>query len=92
MLKALIDYYKLKGVFLEIEIPYGHSTNYLHRMRRKEFYLRAGLVGIGTRAKLSGVDMELFGVGCNFDFDEYRDFHLINYGRFAYDNIEKTVN
>ena len=92
MLKALIEHYKPKGVFLEIEIPYEHSKNYLQRMRRKEFYLRAGLYEMGTRAKLFGVDMELLGVGCNFDFDEYRDFYLVNYGRFAYDNIEKIVN
>lgn len=89
MLKALISHYSPLGVFLEIEIPYTDAENYPERVRRKEFYLRAGLMEMGTRAKLFSVDMELLGTGCSLSFDEYRDFYLHNYGRFAYDNIEK---
>ena len=91
MLRSLIDHYSPRGVFLEIEIPYEDSENYEQRVRRKSFYLRAGLSELGTRAKLFGVDMELLGVGCSLSFDEYRSFYLENYGRFAYDNI-KNVN
>ena len=89
MLKALIEHYSPKGVFLEIEIPYEDSGNYADRVRRKQFYLRAGLSEIGTSAKLFGVDMELLGVGVTMSFDEYRAFYLENYSRLAYDNIEK---
>lgn len=88
MLKALIDHYSPKGVFLEIEIPYEDSKNYEERLRRKQFYLRAGLSEIGTQVKLFGVDMELLSTGFTMSFDEYRDFYLNNYGRFAYDNIK----
>ena len=89
MLKALMEHYSPKGVFLEIEIPYEDSANYSERIRRKSFYLRAGLSQIGTRAKLFGVDMELLGAGVSMTFDEYREFYLKNYGRFAYDNIKR---
>ena len=88
MLKSLIEHYSPKGVFLEIEIPYEDSKNYAERLRRKQFYLRAGLSEIGTQVKLFDVDMELLGTGFTMSFDEYRDFYLNNYGRFAYDNIK----
>ena len=91
MLKALIDHYSPKGVFLEIEIPYEDSKNYQERIRRKSFYLGVGLVEMGTRAKLFGVDMELLGTGFSMTFDEYRSFYLENYGRFAYDNIKPVT-
>ena len=91
MLRALIDHYLPRDVFLEIEIPYEDTKNYSERMRRKNFYLRTGLVEMGTMAKLFGVDMELLGTGFSMTFDEYRSFYLENYGRFAYDNI-KPIN
>lgn len=92
MLTSLIDMYRPRGVFLEIEIPYKDSKNYEERVRRKEFYIRAGLSELGTSAKLFGVDMELLGVGVDLDFDAYRNFYLNNYGKFAYDNIAKIAN
>ena len=88
MLRALIDHYSPKGVFLEIEIPYEDSANYLDRQRRKRFYLRTGLVEMGTSAKLFGVDMELLSTGFCMSFDEYRDFYLSNCGAYAYNNIK----
>ena len=90
MLKALIEYYSPRGVFLEIEIPYEDSKNYSERVRRKEFYLRAGLTEMGTKAKLFGVDMELLGTGFSMTFDEYRAFYLENYGKFAYNHINRV--
>ena len=90
MLSALLDYYSPLGVFLEIEIPYESAENYAERVRRKNFYIRTGLVPMNTRAKLFGVDMELLGFNCSFDFDKYRNFYLTNYGKFAYDNIKKV--
>ena len=89
MLRMLIERYDPRGVFLEIEIPYEDSKNYAERVRRKKFYLSAGLLEMGTRASLFGVDMELLGVRCQLSFDEYHSFYLENYGRFAYDNIKE---
>ena len=87
MLKALIEHYKDYGVFLEIEMLNPEAKNNPQRIRRREFYLRCGLQPMGTYARLFGVDMELLGIGCHLSFDEYRDFYLNNYGKFAYDHI-----
>ena len=89
MLKALLSHYAPLGVFLEIEIPYERAENYIERVKRKNFYINAGLTPMGTTAKLFGVDMELLGVNCALDFDGYRSFYLENYGKLAYDNIRK---
>lgn len=90
MLRELISHYSPRGVFLEIEIPYEDSVNYEQRLRRKRFYLNAGLSEMDTKAKLFGVDMELLGTGFSMTYDEYKNFYLENYGRFAYDNIKPT--
>ena len=87
MLKALLDRYSPSGVFLEIEIPDENAENFAERLRRKRFYLGSGLAPMNTRASLFGVGMELLGVDCHLDFNEYRNFYLQNYGKFAYDNI-----
>lgn len=89
MLRALLEHYNPLGVFLEIEIPYENADNYQERVRRKKFYTDIGFVPMNTTAKLFGVDMELLGVGCHLDFEQYRSFYLNNYGRFAYDHIER---
>lgn len=89
MLESLIEHYSPRGVFLEIEIPYRDSDNYEERIRRKAFYLQHGLSEVGTQVKLFGVDMELLSTGFQMSFDEYREFYLENYSRFAYDNIER---
>lgn len=91
MLKAIIQHYEGRGVFLEIELPYEWADNYKDRLRRRSFYVdRVGLTPMGTTAKLFGVDMELLGSGCHLTYDEYRNFYLNNYGRFAYDNIAES--
>ena len=89
-LEIILKKYSPLGVFLEIEIPYESAENYEERARRKKFYLSSGFSPMNTYAKLFGVDMELLGAGCNLNFDEYRNFYLENYGRFAYDNITKV--
>ena len=89
MIKMLRGYYLPRGIFLEIEIPYEDSENREERVRRKNFYLNAGLKEMGTSVRLFDVDMELLGTGCALDFDKYRKFYLRNYGKYAYDHIER---
>ena len=89
MLSELLDHYKDYGVFLEIEEIDPNAENNDERIRRKNFYLSSGLTPMDTHVKLFGVDMELLGVRCHLTFDEYREFYLNNYGKFAYDNILK---
>ena len=90
MLKTLINLYSPLGVFLEIEIPYPNGERYREKAARKNFYLNAGLSDMHTQVKLFGVDMELLGTRCSFDFEKYRKFYLENYGKLAYKNI-KTI-
>lgn len=91
MLALLLEHYKDHGVFLEIEELDESAENNAERIRRKEFYLRAGLTPMNTHVKLFGVDMELLGTRCHLTFDEYRKFYLTNYSKFAYDNIQKPT-
>ena len=89
MLSQLLEHYRDYGVFLEIEELDPSAENNSERVRRKEFYLRAGLIPMDTHVKLFGVDMELLGKDCHLTFDEYREFYLTNYSKLAYDNIKK---
>ena len=83
MLRSIIDHYGPRGVFLEIEIPYKDREDYHRRVKRKEFYLRAGLSELGVRVRLFGVDMELLGIGVDLDFDGYRSFYLDAFSGYA---------
>ena len=87
MLGTLLEHYKDYGVFLEIEELDENAENSTERVRRREFYLRQGFEPMNTFVNLFGVNMELLGVRCKLDFDEYRAFYLNNYGKFAYDHI-----
>lgn len=87
MIKSLIEHYLPNGVFLEIEKLDERASNNAQRIRRRKFYISAGLEPLGTYAKLFGTDMELLGVGCSMDYEKYRSFYLENYSRFAYNNI-----
>lgn len=89
MLAMLLEHYNDYGVFLEIEEVNENAENNDERVRRKNFYLAAGLTPMDTHVKLFGVDMELLGKDCHLTFDEYREFYLHNYSKFAYDNILK---
>ena len=89
MIQSLIDHYSPLGLFLEIEMLDEKAQNYDERVRRRRFYLSAGLEPLDTYAKLFGVDMELLGVRCTMDFEKYHNFYLENYSRFAYDNIKR---
>ena len=88
MLRLLLEHYKDYGVFLEIEMIDAEAKNNAERIRRRDFYLRAGLTPMCTFAELFGVNMELLGTRCKLSFDEYREFYLKNYGKFAYDHIK----
>ncbi len=92
ILKSLRNLYPDKGFFLEIEKTYPYAENAAERIRRKDFYLRAGMKELGTDAKLFGVDMELLGYDCSLTFDEYREFYRINYGEFAAKNIRHITS
>ena len=80
VLSSLLEHYKDYGVLIEIEEIDENADNNEERIRRRNFYLRAGFVPMNTHVKLFGVNMELLGVNCRLSFDD---------GKFAYDNILK---
>ena len=90
MLAMLLEHYRDFGVFLEIEALDESAKNNAQRIRRREFYLHSGLEPMNTYAELFGVDMELLGHNCRLTFDEYKEFYLTNYSKFAYDHIKEA--
>lgn len=85
-LRALLDKYAGKGLFVEIEAadqddPTGEKA------RRKQFYLRNGLTEMHVIAILFGVRMELLGQDCHLDFDGYREFYRTHYNPWAAEHV-----
>ena len=86
-LPVIVDYYGDKGFFLEIESTLEDAPNKAQRQRRKAFYLSCGLRELHTTAKLFGVNMELLGVRCQLNYDQYKAFYRDNYNQWAADHI-----
>ena len=86
-LKAILSRYRGKGFFLEIESTFEPVKDQPMRLRRKKFYLSCGLQEMHTTAVLFGVKMELLGVGCHLDFEDYKDFYRYHYNRWAEGHI-----
>ena len=84
---ALQSQYRDRGLFVEIERTRTPSQNQSERLRRKQFYLTAGMAELGTEANVFGVDMELLGSRCRLDFEGYRAFYRDNYGPWAAERI-----
>lgn len=89
-LPVLMEHYRDKGFFLEIESTMEEAPNRQQRLRRKAFYLSCGLRELGAKACLFGVNMELLGVRCRLDYDGYKDFYRTNYNQWAADHITPT--
>lgn len=87
-LSMLRDHYSGKGFFVEIETTLKETKELPMRLRRKQFYLAAGLQELSVTAKLFGVDMELLGVGCSMDYARYKAFYRDNYNQWAADHIQ----
>lgn len=86
-LKAILARYADKGFFLEIESTLEESPDRAMRLRRKKFYLSCGLEEMHTTAFLFGVKMELLGVKCHLNFDQYKAFYATYYNAWAADHI-----
>ena len=87
MLRLILKHYEGRELFGEIEIEDETAENNAERIRRKAFYLRHGLIALGVKVKLFGVDMELLSNGCQITFEEYHDFYCRNIGEFARENV-----
>lgn len=88
IIAQLGDYYRNKGIFVEIESVFDKCDNLPERLRRKQFYLNNGMVPMKVMVVLFGVEMELLGINCQLTYDEYYSFYKDNYGDFAAKNIK----
>lgn len=86
MLQALLSHYDGRGLFVEIEAADRDDPTWEKR-RRKDFYLRNGMMDLHVIAILFGVRMELLGHGCKLDFDSYREFYRIHYNTWAAEHV-----
>ena len=88
-LASIMDHYRDRGVFLEIEDPELPGADQPMRCRRKAFYRSCGLEELGVKAVLFGVPMELLGVRCSLTFDGYREFFRKHYAEYVADHVTK---
>ena len=89
-LMALMEVYRDRGFFVEIESTFEDAPNALERERRKKFYVNCGMEPMGTEVDVFGVRMELLGVRCFLDFEGYRSFYRDNYSSWVADHIREV--
>lgn len=86
-LRDLMDQYRDRGFFVEIEGTWEPGEDLAVRQRRKRFYQAAGMKELSVRAEVFGVRMELLGVRCSLDFEGYRAFYRERYDPWAAEHI-----
>lgn len=82
--------YPDRGFFVEIESTFEKADNGPERRKRKEFYVNCGLKPMGTEAEVFGVRMELLGIRCHLDFQDYRNFYRDDYSPWAAEHIREV--
>lgn len=80
MLKAR---YSDKKFFLEIESTQAEAANSEDRKRRKVFYLKNGMTNLPFCVRLFGVDMEILGASCSFEYRDYCEVYQKVFGNKA---------
>ena len=70
-LRMLAARFPGKRILIEIELPDSGAPDNLQRLRRKQFYLRAGFHALEIRISLGGVPMELLSLGGDVSWEEY---------------------
>lgn len=82
--------YEDRGFFLEIESTLEQAENLAQRQKRKKFYENCGLMPMNTEADVFGVRMELMGIRCYLDLEDYRRFYRDNYSAWAAEHIREV--
>lgn len=91
-LEMLQQTYAHCGLFVEIESSREAAENHTERLRRRDFYLRGGMVPLEVTAEVFGVKMELLGSRCRLDFEAYRRFYEVHYSAWAAKHILEDTN
>lgn len=86
----LLERYRNRGFFVEIESTKEDCSDKALREKRRQFYLSAGLQMLGVEARVFEVQMELLGIRCEMDFEDYRNFYRDHYSPWAAEHIEKV--
>ncbi len=91
ILQQLKQHYAPLGIFVEIESVFCESENLDERLQRKRFYLNNGMLPMHVMVILFGVEMELMGLDCKLNFEEYFSLYYENFGEFATKNVKKAA-
>lgn len=73
--------YAEKRFFLEIERTGVEAENALQRKRRKEFYLRNGMMETPLLVELFGTEMEILTASCPISYEEYYELYVEVFGK-----------
>ncbi len=87
-MKLLLEKYREKGFFVEIETTKEDCPDLALRQKRRRFYEAAGLTDLGTSVRVFSVKMDLLGVRCTLDFEDYREFYRFNYSPWAAEHLK----
>lgn len=82
--------YADRGFFVEIESTRENAPNQPERESRKRFYEHCGMIPMGTEADVFGIRMELLGVRCHLDLEDYQGFYRDNYSPWAAQHIKSV--
>lgn len=86
---ALMEIYRDKGFFVEIETTREACNNLEERLRRRNFYLAVGMEDLQVSARVFGVKMDLLGVRCRMTFRDYQNFYREHYSPWAAEHLEE---
>ncbi len=87
-LSRLTEHYRARRFFLEVESVYEPAPNLEERIRRKAFYLRAGLSPMHIMVDVFGTNMELLGFACSLRYEEYLSVYRENFGISAVKHLK----
>lgn len=76
-------------LLIEIELPDPQAENNPQRLRRKQFYLRAGFYPMEIHISLAGVAMELLSLGGAVSWEEYYQLQVELIGL---ERVQKMLN
>ena len=90
-LRQIEAQYADRGFFIEIESTFEDAANRVQREKRKKFYVNCGMIPMGTEADVFGIRMELLGVRCHLNFEDYRNFYREHYSPWAAEHIREVL-
>ena len=91
ILRGLRGKYPLQHLFLEIESVWEDVPDREARLRRKAFYLRNGFTPMRLMIWLFGVKMEVLGIDCTMNYEQYRDFYCTYLSPWTAEHISEAV-